>query len=166
MIRRSLVSFYTRDMVTLSGENSQGLNFQGPILWMQKLGNVAAERFLRFEATEITWLKTVMTMGLLWQVKSTVMSAAWVWFRQGYEAQKKVPSSFSVTMHIGIRLINRRFPFFQHVEIIIIIIPEGYDLLLRYFYTFISRPIWKELKGRLYSSNTVVKAWTLLQAPE
>lgn len=155
-------------MVTLSGgwHNSQGLNFQGLILRVQKLANVAAEGSLWFETTKITWLKIVMTMRLLWQVKSTVMSAAWVWFRQGYETQNKVPSSCFVTVHIGIRLINRRFPFFQHAEIIIIIIPEGYDLLLKYFYTFIFRPIWKELKGRFYSSNTVVKAWTLLQAPE
>lgn len=68
--------------------------------------------------------------------------------------QNDVPSSYFVTLHAGIRLINRKFPFFQYAEIII---PQGYDLLLRYSYTFISRPSWKELKGRFYSSNIVVK---------
>lgn len=68
--------------------------------------------------------------------------------------QNEVPSSCFVTLHAGIRLINRKFPFFQHAEIIIL---QGYDLLFRYSYTFIPRPSWKECKGRFYSSNTVVK---------
>lgn len=106
-----------------------GFSREELLLLMQKWANTAAEGTIWFETTQITWLKIAMMKGLLWQIKSTVVSAAWVWFRQSYEMQNEVPSSCFVTLHAGIRLINRKFPFFQHAEIII---PQGYDLLLRY----------------------------------
>ena len=162
----SCISLYKRYVTSSGGWQlwRAGFSREELSLLIQKWANTAAEGTIWIETTtEISWLKIAMMKRLLWQIKSTVLSAAWVWFTESYETQNEIPSSCFVTLYAGIRLINRKFPFFQHAEIII---PQGYDLLLRYSYTFTSRPSWKELEGRLYSSNIVVKPWSLLQAPK